>query len=90
MLDRFEAETAYEDELLQALQWYLEVLDLQWLCVSYFQKYMARQQLRTSTVCVYKKDFQLLQKVLKAHSTYYHEGAWLTRKYINSFTTALF
>jgi len=23
-----------------------------------------------STVCVYKKEFQLLQKVLKAHSTY--------------------
>ena len=24
----------------------------------------------TSTVCVYKPDFQLLQKVLKAHSTH--------------------
>jgi len=24
-----------------------------------------------SRVCVYKKEFQLLQKVLKAHSTYY-------------------
>ena len=27
-----------------------------------------------ATVSVYK-DFQLFQKVLKAHSTYYHEGA---------------
>ena len=63
----FEVETEYKVELLQALQWCLEVL--RWLCESCFQKVYG-PTMTISTVCAYKKEFQLLQKVLKAHSTY--------------------
>ena len=65
-LDRFEVETVYKLELLQALQWCLEVL--RWLCESCFQMYTAWWRLLVQYV--YKRDFQLLQKVLKAHSTH--------------------
>ena len=34
------------------------------------ETWWSRSTDRGSTVCIYKKDFQLLQKVLKAHSTY--------------------
>ena len=53
-----EVETAYEVELLQALQWCLEVLRR--LCESCFQKYTARRRLLVQYV--YKPDFQLSWK----------------------------
>jgi len=64
LLDRFGVEAVYKVELLQALQWCLEVL--WWLCESCFQKYTAQRRLLVQYV--YKRDVQLLQKVLKAHS----------------------
>ena len=46
----------------------------------------------TSTVCVYMKDFQLLQNALKAHSIYQAIvlGKLLTLMEVHSFTTTLF
>ena len=67
LLDRFEVETEYKVELPQALQRCLEVLQkFLWILLSK----VYGLTMTISTVCVYKKKFQLLQKVLKVHSTY--------------------
>jgi len=80
LLDRFEVETEYKVELLQAFQWCLEVL--RWLCESCFQKYMAQRGLlvqyvhirRNSSCC--KRSWKRTAHGIRLHC----KCTWLTRE----------
>ena len=85
----FEVETEYKVELLQALQWCLEVL--RWLCESCFQKYTAWRRLlvqyvyirRNSSCC--KRSWKRTAHTVPSYCIpMHHKGTWLTRKYMNN------